>query len=120
MSPNAELIVSDDPLADEPELRQELAEMFLVDCPKLLLEICGALKRRDGGALKIAAHTLKGSAGVFRVQPAYNAALHMERIGSECDWDHAEMAWIEICTEMAHLSASLAGPVEPVLAFPSS
>lgn len=114
MNLNAELIASeesafDDPLAGDPELRQELAEMFLVDCPKLLLQICAALDRQDGGAVKVAAHTLKGSAGVFRVQPAYDAALRMERIGSECDWGHAETAWIEVCREMAHLSATLAG-----------
>lgn len=109
MSPNVEPIVYDDPLAGDPELRQELAEMFLVDCRKLLLDICEALNQHDGGALKVAAHTLKGSAGVFRVQPAYDAALRMERIGSECDWDHADAAWIEVCKEMAHLSATLAG-----------
>lgn len=114
MSSNAESAVredsaSDDPLAGDPELRQELAQMFLEDCPKLLLEIRTALNRHDGASLKIAAHTLKGSAGVFKVQPALDAALRMERIGNECDWDHAEMEWSAVNREMARLSATLAG-----------
>jgi len=122
MNPNAELVsrensASDDPLAGDPELRQELAQMFLEDCPKLLLEIRTTLDRHDGGALKIAAHTLKGSAGVFRVHPAFDAALRMEHIGKDCDWDHSEMAWSLLNKEMARLSASLAYPLP---ALPSS
>jgi HPt (histidine-containing phosphotransfer) domain-containing protein len=98
---------SDDPLADDPELRQELAEMFLEDCPRLLSEIRAALTQRDGPSLKHAAHSLKGSAGVFRVQAAYDAALRMEHVGKDCDWDHGEDAWNNVNKEMASLSSTL-------------
>lgn len=98
---------SDDPLFDDPELRRELAAMFLEDCPKLLSEIRTALTQRDGPSLKHAAHTLKGSAGVFKVPPAYDAALRMEHIGKDCDWDHGEDAWNIVNKEMAGLSSTL-------------
>ena len=98
---------SDDPLAGDPELRQELAAMFLDDCSKLLLEIRAAMTQHDGPTLKHAAHTLRGSAGVFRVQAAFDAALRMERIGKEEDWDHADEAWCIVDREMARLSATL-------------
>jgi HPt (histidine-containing phosphotransfer) domain-containing protein len=98
---------SDDPLAGDPELRKELAAMFLEDCPKLLSEIRAALTQHDGPGLKLAAHTLKGSAGVFKVQPAFDAALRMEHVGRDCDWDHSEEAWNVVTQEMASLSATL-------------
>ena len=98
---------SDDPLAGDPELRQELAVMFLEDCPKLLSEIRAAMTQHDGPALKHAAHTLKGSAGVFKVQPAFDAALRMEHVGRDCDWDHSDEAWKVLNKEMASLSVTL-------------
>lgn len=112
MIPNRERVdsdnqSSDDPLAGDSELRRELAVMFLEDCPKLLIEIRTALTQRDGPSLKHAAHTLKGSAGVFKVQPAYDAALRMEHIGKDCDWDHGEVAWNIVNKEMASLSSTL-------------
>jgi two-component system sensor histidine kinase/response regulator len=98
---------SDDPLAGDPELRKELAGMFLEDCPKLLLEIHTAATAHDGPALKLAAHTLKGSAGVFKIAPAFDAALRMEHVGKESDWSHAEEAWEVLNREMANLSSIL-------------
>jgi HPt (histidine-containing phosphotransfer) domain-containing protein len=98
---------SDDPLAGDLELRRELAVMFLEDCPKLLLEIRAAITRCDGPSLKVAAHTLKGSAGVFKVRSAFEAVLRMEYMGRDCDWDHAEEAWIVLTEEMSRLSATL-------------
>ena len=110
MNPDSTTVVvddDDDPLAGEPELRKELATMFLEDCPKLLSEIRGAMTQQDGTALKLAAHKLKGSTGVFRVQSAFDASLRMEHIGNECDWDHAEEAWKTLNREMVDLSATL-------------
>jgi len=98
---------SDDPLTGDPELRKELAAMFLEDCPRLLSEIRSAVTQHDGPSLKFAAHTLKGSVGVFKVQPAFDAALRMEHVGRDCDWDHAEEAWNCVNKEMAGLSATL-------------
>lgn len=98
---------SDDPLTGDPELRKQLAGMFLEDCPKLLLEIRTAATARDGPALKLAAHTLKGSAGVFKIPSAFEAALRMEHIGKESDWCHAEEAWDVLNGEMASLSSTL-------------
>ncbi len=97
----------DDPLAGDPELRKELATMFLEDCPKLLTEIRTAITQHDGPSLKLAAHTLKGSAGIFKVQPAFDAALTMEHIGRDSDWDHGEEAWVRMNAEMDRLAAML-------------
>ncbi len=63
--------------------------------------------QHDGSSLKLDTHTLKRSAGVIRVQSACDAALRMEHVGRDCDWNHAEEAWINVNKEMAGLSAML-------------
>lgn len=102
---------NDDPLAGDPELRRELAAMFLEDCPRLLREIHDAIVRRNGPDLKIAAHTIKGSSGVFKDQAAYDAALRMEHLGRDSNWAQVDDAWNVLNTEMARLSADLAALV---------
>jgi len=104
---------SDDPLAGDPELRKELAQMFLEDYPKLQSAIRESMTRRDGPSLKHAAHTLKGSVGVFKVEPAFDAVVRIEHIGEKCDWEHAEEAWVGFVGEMAGLSAMLSILLNP-------
>ncbi|HUY87714.1 MAG TPA: Hpt domain-containing protein [Pirellulales bacterium] len=92
-----------DPLAGDPELRKELAAMFQEDAPKQLAQIRAAVNNHDGSALKVAAHTLKGSIGVFKDLAAYEAALRMENIGRDADWPPAEDAWQNLNAEVARL-----------------
>ncbi len=93
------------------ELRRELAAMFLEDCPKSLSQIRAALTDRDGPAMKLAAHTLKGSAGVFKDDASLKAALRMEQAGQDVNWEQAEVDWEVVQREMARLSAMLSGEV---------
>ena len=96
-----------DPLEDEQVFQRELAGMFLEDCPKALTKIREAVAGRDGPALKLAAHTLKGSAGVFRDTQAIDAAFQMEMIGRDLGWKHAEAAGTVLEKEMDRLMATL-------------
>lgn len=96
-----------DPLADDPELRLELAHLFLEDCPRLMAEIQGAISRQDSTQLRQAAHTLKGSAGVFRDEAAYGAALQMEHVGRDADWSQSEAVWQVLNREMVRLMGVL-------------
>lgn len=89
----------EDPLANDPELRKELAAMFVEDGPGQLAEVRTALDKRDAPALKAAAHTLKGSVGVFKDQPAYDAALRMEYVGRDADWPQADAVWQDLNRE---------------------
>jgi CheY-like chemotaxis protein len=100
-------ILKEDTMPLDPEFLRELSQMFLEDCPRLMTHIREAIDTRNASDLKLAAHTLKGSAGVFKDQPAFDAALRMEHIGKESDWDHAEAAWQVVNVEMARLSATL-------------
>lgn len=82
--------------------------MFLEDCPKLMSEIRSGVTGRNGPALKQAAHTLKGSVGVFRDKPAFNSVFRLEQVGREADWDHADDALKVAESEIDRLSRTLA------------
>jgi two-component system, sensor histidine kinase and response regulator len=102
-----------DAMSFDPELMKELTDMFLEDCPRLMTSIRDAIDDRNAPELKLAAHTLKGSAGVFKDQPTFDAAFHMERIGRDADWDAAESVWTTLTAEMDRLSEELSAPVAP-------
>ena len=94
-------------LEEDMAFRRELAEMFLEDCPISMSEIRAAMASRDGPALKLAAHTLKGSAGAFQDHEAVEAASRMEMVGRDGDWEHAEASGLILTREIDRLTASL-------------
>ena len=96
-----------DPLDGEPELRQELAGLFLEDYPRQLATIRQLIDDRQALELRREAHTLKGSAGVFRDQKAFGAAFQMEMVGRDAAWDCAEMAWEDLHRETLRLAGVL-------------
>lgn len=101
------LLTGDDPLDGDPELRQELAELFLADYSLQLSKIREAIDDRNGPELRIVAHTLKGSCGVFRDQQAYDAALKLEHAGRDLDWLHAAEMADQVYRETNRLAAVL-------------
>ncbi len=103
------LLTGDDPLEGDPELRQELAELFLADYSLQLSQIRGAINDQDGPELRNVAHTLKGSCGVFRDQLAYDAALKLEHAGRDLDWVHAAEIADLVHRETNRLAAVLTG-----------
>jgi len=67
------------------DLLDELVEVFLDDCPKLLAETETAVVRRDGPAIERCAHRLKGALGIFARGPAFEAAERLEQAGRAPD-----------------------------------
>ena len=67
----------------------ELAQLFLDDSPKRLDTIEVAVARRDGEALRSAAHALKSSAGNLGARGLHAAAAALEMAGSAGDLDAA-------------------------------
>ena len=81
--------------------------MFLDDCPRSLSVIRAAIANRDGRGLKRAAHTLKGSVGVFQDRAATEAALAVEIVGRDEDWVRAPAVSAALTQEMARLATTL-------------
>jgi signal transduction histidine kinase/CheY-like chemotaxis protein/HPt (histidine-containing phosphotransfer) domain-containing protein len=62
-------------------LLQELAALFLQDCPRALAAIAEAMAEGNPGRLQCAAHGLKGAASNFGAQSTCAAALRLESAG---------------------------------------
>ena len=91
---------------DEAMLR-ELAELFFVECPKLMQQIREHIAGAAGPELRRAAHTLKGSAHVFGAEGAAEAAQRLEEIGREAAFADAAAALALLEDEVARLLPAL-------------
>ncbi len=67
----------------DKSLLNELGEIFLSDCPKMLAEIKSAIDSNDARSLEYAAHTMKGVVANFCAPAAIAAALQLELSGRD-------------------------------------
>jgi CheY-like chemotaxis protein/HPt (histidine-containing phosphotransfer) domain-containing protein len=75
-------------LEGDRELLEELARLFLEECPRNIAGMREALQTGDAGLLERLAHTMKGSSasvGAVRVSEASLALEHQSRSGSLAD-----------------------------------
>ena len=106
------------PLVDRPTLLSafggngtllaEVIDMFLVDGPQLTRAIRQATDQGDGQRLAASAHALKGAAGLFGKQGAYETAKRLEQSGKSGDLTGVGEACAELEREMDALGATLA------------
>lgn len=68
---------------DNKDLFQEIAGMFIEDCPDHIAGIRQGIAENDAGILERQAHSLKGAIGNFGAKAAYEAAYHLEKLGKE-------------------------------------
>jgi HPt (histidine-containing phosphotransfer) domain-containing protein len=74
------------------ELLHKIVGRFRENGPKLLSQVREAIVRQDGPAVEFSAHKLKGAAGSFFAQSAWDAALRLETLGREGCLDTAPQA----------------------------
>lgn len=91
----------------------ELAELFVAECPRLTAAIREAIDSGNAADLRLHAHTLKGSAGVFLAQAAGTAAQRLEQMGLDGNLDGAEEAMTALATELDRLTHVLGERVAP-------
>jgi HPt (histidine-containing phosphotransfer) domain-containing protein len=77
----------------DEDLLREIAGLFLDDYPHLVVKIQESLAANDANGLERASHSLKGSVANFGAEPAYQAALELERIGRSNDLTQARAAY---------------------------
>src|SRR5262249_12977989 len=88
-------------------LIQELAHLFLTDCPGRLTEIRAAIPREDAARLSRAAHALKGSLGSLAAWGAFAAAQRLEAMGRTQDLKKAGEALSGLELEISRLTEEL-------------
>ena len=84
-----------------------IIEAALEECPRLLAGIRDAVASRDRTALRLAAHTLKGSVQYFGAARVRELAHQLERMGQEGDLASAEAALADLETEMTCFTGML-------------
>jgi signal transduction histidine kinase/DNA-binding response OmpR family regulator len=103
--------ISDQVLArvgGDRQLLAEISRLFVDDAPRHLERIREALARRDGEALRRAAHGLKGAAANFEAEGVVTAARTLEEIGRTAAFDGHEAAWRALTIETERLVTTLA------------
>jgi PAS domain S-box-containing protein len=95
-------------VGNDRSLLQELAQLFLLECPRNLGDLQTAVRERNAAKLKAAAHALKGSVDTFGAKSAFAAALRLEILGRSGTLDGAEMALATLEKEIDRLQPALA------------
>ena len=89
------------------ELLESVIEVFLDEEPELIEAIRKAIVADDSTALRLAAHTLKGSLRYFGDGPAIDVAFCMETMGATGDLAEAEATFELLKTEVEKLTRAL-------------
>jgi len=90
-------------LGGDAQLLADISRLFIDDAPRHLSEIRGALDQADAGALRSAAHGLKGAAANFEASEVVDAARRLEEMGRASDLAHAEEVWSSLRTAMGEM-----------------
>ena len=85
------------------QLLESLIEAFLDEAPRLMETIRRAIGQTDAEALRVAAHTLKGSMRYFGAQPSFDNTERLEKMGREGNLEGAGPALEALEGDMAKL-----------------
>jgi CheY-like chemotaxis protein len=77
-------------LGGSADVLRELAELLIEECPRLLATIANAVAARDAKALRLSAHTFKGSVSHLGPTAASVHAQNLEMMGKSTDLTNAE------------------------------
>jgi len=91
------------------QLLRKLVDKFFLEYPRLLEDVRTAVAARDASLLRRAAHTLKGSVGIFGAHEAVDRALRLEMIGKSENLNpgDAEEAWAALEQSLDRLRPAL-------------
>jgi two-component system, sensor histidine kinase and response regulator len=102
-----------DAVRGDRQLLATVVEAALEEIPRLLDELRQATANGDTTALRLSAHTLKGSLRYFGRMPAFEQALALEKLGHDHDMSAAAATLAllepELVRVVAAFRASLAG-----------
>jgi PAS domain S-box-containing protein len=89
------------------KLLKTVVDIALDECPKLVEAIRQAIADGDPMALKLSAHTLKGSVRYFGPSKAYDLAFELEKMGKHQEFEGANDALGSLEKEMEQFTAAL-------------
>jgi CheY-like chemotaxis protein len=100
----------------DPVLLTEIARIFLLESPKLLGDLEGALAEGDAKRFGRAAHTIKSGMRMFGAESAYLLACRLEELGRDGELSAAEDSFVSLKQTLAEFESELSRfIVEPVV-----
>jgi HPt (histidine-containing phosphotransfer) domain-containing protein len=90
-----------------PTLLAEVIRVFLSDVPGQLAALRAATEAADAGSIAAAAHSLKGSVGLFSKGAAYEAARGLEEMAGAGALTGVEAHYTRIRDELSRVCADL-------------
>jgi PAS domain S-box-containing protein len=82
-------------IGDE-EMLADLLEVYLEDAPRIMGEIESAIAKKDAGALRFSAHSLKGMSANLSLMLARETAYELEKMGTSGSLENAENVFREL------------------------
>jgi HPt (histidine-containing phosphotransfer) domain-containing protein len=70
-------------LGGDEELARQLAELFVLECPRMMTEVRDSVAGGDADRVRRAAHAFKGSVGNFTDDAPTTTAFEMEVMGMD-------------------------------------
>ncbi|MHC5536833.1 response regulator, partial [Singulisphaera rosea] len=89
------------------EILREITEMFLDDAPGMIQGLAEAIDRGDAKALRLGAHTLKGSVSILGGLAATIVVARLEEIGRTGDLAEAEVALARVRLSLEQIRPAL-------------
>ncbi len=94
-------------MGGDEQLLQDVATIFLEDCPMRLQAIRSAIDQQSAVRLRHEAHALKGAAGNLSASGLFEAARTLERLGTDNQLAGAEAAWRRLSDEASGVMNAL-------------
>jgi len=91
----------------DQETLEELARLFIEECPKLMDQIRQSLAKSDGAALERFAHSLQGSSASLGAPGISRASLELQELARSGHWIAARTVFVGLETEIACLYSQL-------------
>ena len=89
------------------EVCVQIAETFLVECPRLMSALRAALQQKDSIEVASVAHALKGTIANFTDGPAFQSAAKLEKLAREADLYRATETFDRLEVHLGALLESL-------------
>ena len=94
-------------LGGRSELLRPAADIFIQECPKMMVALRQAITTKDSPGLRRSAHTLKGAADCFAAKAVVAAAARLEAMGRNGNLVDTEDAWTALEQEIDRLLPAL-------------
>ncbi len=89
------------------ELFDEIVEIFLDECPKMMAEIQASIELGDCTSIQRSAHAFKGAVGNMSAHKAHELSFKLETMGREENIEDIDRTYGELQSEVGRLEEAL-------------